>query len=244
MNHLQQVFNYSGSQVRTIVKDGEVWFVAKDVCEILDISDARKAVQRLDDDERSLIPVTDSLGRKQETFIVNEPGLYTLILGSRKSEAKQFKRWITHEVIPTIRKTGGYVANEDMFIETYLKHADEQTKLLFRATLETVRKQNEQIAAMKPKADYFDALVDRRLLTNFRDTAKELKIKPKAFIDWLLAKKYIYRDQRGKLKPYAQYVPSLFELKEWERNGRADVQTLVTPKGRETFRILLQKTAV
>ncbi|MED4990133.1 BRO family protein [Parageobacillus toebii] len=244
MNHLQQVFSYSGSQVRTIVKDGEVWFVAKDVCEILDISDARKAVQRLDEDERSLIPVTDSLGRKQETFIVNEPGLYTLILGSRKSEAKQFKRWITHEVIPTIRKTGGYVANEDMFIETYLKHADEQTKLLFRATLETVRKQNEQIAAMKPKADYFDALVDRRLLTNFRDTAKELKIKPKAFIDWLLAKKYIYRDQRGKLKPYAQYVPSLFELKEWERNGRADVQTLVTPKGRETFRILLQKTAV
>jgi phage antirepressor YoqD-like protein len=175
---------------------------------------------------------------------VNEPGLYTLILGSRKSEAKQFKRWITHEVIPTIRKTGGYVANEDMFIETYLKHADEQTKLLFRATLETVRKQNEQIAAMKPKADYFDELVDRRLLTNFRDTAKELKIKPKAFIDWLLAKKYIYRDQRGKLNPYAQYVPSLFELKEWERNGQADVQTLVTPKGRETFRILLQKTAV
>ncbi|MBW7642435.1 phage antirepressor KilAC domain-containing protein [Geobacillus thermoleovorans] len=244
MNQLQKVFIYSGSQVRTIIKDDEVWFVAKDVCEILDIADARKAVQRLDEDERSLIPVADSLGRKQETFIVNEPGLYTLILGSRKSEAKQFKRWITHEVIPTIRKTGGYVANDDLFVETYLKHADEQTKLLFRATLETVRKQNEQIAAMQPKADYFDALVDRRLLTNFRDTAKELKIKPKAFIDWLLEKKYIYRDQKGKLKPYAQYVPSLFELKEWERNGRADVQTLVTPKGRETFRILLQKAAV
>jgi len=244
MNQLQKVFIYSGSQVRTIINDDEVWFVAKDVCEILDIADARKAVQRLDEDERSLIPVTDSLGRKQETFIVNEPGLYTLILGSRKSEAKQFKRWITHEVIPTIRKTGGYVANDDVFVETYLKHADEQTKLLFRATLETVRKQNEQVAAMQPKADYFDALVDRRLLTNFRDTAKELKIKPKAFIDWLLEKKYIYRDQKGKLKPYAQYVPSLFELKEWERNGRADVQTLVTPKGRETFRILLQKAAV
>ncbi|MCG5026908.1 Bro-N domain-containing protein, partial [Anoxybacillus flavithermus] len=86
MNQLQKVFIYSGSQVRTIIKDDEVWFVAKDVCEILDIADARKAVQRLDEDERSLIPVTDSLGRKQETFIVNEPGLYTLILGSRKSE--------------------------------------------------------------------------------------------------------------------------------------------------------------
>jgi prophage antirepressor-like protein len=69
MNQLQQIFTYSGNQVRTIIKDGEVWFVAKDVCEILDISDARKAVQSLDEDERSLIPVTDSLGRKQETFM-------------------------------------------------------------------------------------------------------------------------------------------------------------------------------
>ncbi|MGG3959645.1 phage antirepressor KilAC domain-containing protein [Bhargavaea massiliensis] len=222
----------------------EVWFVAKDVCDILNHSNHKMAVSRLDEDEVNKVYLIDSLGRQQQTTVVNEAGLYSLILTSNKSEARQFKRWITHEVIPTIRKTGGYVANDDLFVETYLKHADEQTKLLFRATLETVRKQNEQIAIMQPKADYFDALVDRRLLTNFRDTAKELKVKPKAFVDWLLAKKYIYRDQKGKLKPYAQYVPSLFELKEWERNGRADVQTLVTPKGRETFRILLQKAVV
>ncbi|MBB6283802.1 MULTISPECIES: phage antirepressor KilAC domain-containing protein [Geobacillus] len=244
MNQLQKVFIYSGSQVRTIIKNDEVWFVAKDVCDILNHSNHKMAVSRLDEDEVNKVYLIDSLGRQQQTTVVNEAGLYSLILTSNKPEARQFKRWITHEVIPTIRKTGGYVANDDLFVETYLKHADEQTKLLFRATLETVRKQNEQIAAMQPKADYFDALVDRRLLTNFRDTAKELKIKPKAFIDWLLQKKYIYRDQKGKLKPYAQYVPSLFELKEWERNGRADVQTLVTPKGRETFRILLQKAAI
>ncbi|MGG3843273.1 phage antirepressor KilAC domain-containing protein [Anoxybacillus kestanbolensis] len=244
MNQLQKVFTYSGNQVRTIIKDDEVWFVAKDVCDILNHSNHKMAVSRLDEDEVNKVYLIDSLGRQQQTTVVNEAGLYSLILTSNKSEARQFKRWITHEVIPTIRKTGGYVANDDLFVETYLKHADEQTKLLFRATLETVRKQNEQIAIMQPKADYFDALVDRRLLTNFRDTAKELKVKPKAFVDWLLAKKYIYRDQKGKLKPYAQYVPSLFELKEWERNGRADVQTLVTPKGRETFRILLQKAVV
>lgn len=244
MNQLQKVFTYSGNQVRTIIKDDEVWFVAKDVCDILNHSNHKMAVSRLDEDEVNKVYLIDSLGRQQQTTVVNEAGLYSLILTSNKSEARQFKRWITHEVIPTIRKTGGYVANDDLFVETYLKHADEQTKLLFRATLETVRKQNEQIAIMQPKADYFDALVDRRLLTNFRDTAKELKVKPKAFVDWLIAKKYIYRDQKGKLKPYAQYVPSLFELKEWERNGRADVQTLVTPKGRETFRILLQKAVV
>ncbi|AKS37399.1 antirepressor [Anoxybacillus gonensis] len=244
MNQLQKVFTYSGNQVRTIIKDDEVWFVAKDVCDILNHSNHKMAVSRLDEDEVNKVYLIDSLGRQQQTTVVNEAGLYSLILTSNKPEARQFKRWITHEVIPTIRKTGGYVANDDLFVETYLKHADEQTKLLFRATLETVRKQNEQIAIMQPKADYFDALVDRRLLTNFRDTAKELKVRPKAFVDWLIDKKYIYRDQKGKLKPYAQYVPSLFELKEWERNGRADVQTLVTPKGRETFRILLQKAVV
>ncbi|KFZ41923.1 phage antirepressor KilAC domain-containing protein, partial [Anoxybacillus sp. KU2-6(11)] len=149
--------------------------------------------------------------------------------------------WIFDEVLPTIRRTGGYVANEDMFINTYLPFADDQTKLMFRGVLETVRKQNEQIAAMKPKVEYFDALVDRNLLTNFRDTAKELQVKERFFIDWLLKNKFVYRDQKNKLKPYAAYVPELFELKEWERNGRADVQTLITPKGRETFRLLLKK---
>ncbi|WP_077735657.1 BRO-N domain-containing protein [Bacillus sonorensis] len=108
MNELQKVFNYQDQQVRTVVKDGEPWFVAKDVCDVLGITDARKSVNLLDEDERNSVPVTDSLGRNQETFIINEPGLYSLILRSRKPEAKQFKRWITHEVIPTIRKTGSY----------------------------------------------------------------------------------------------------------------------------------------
>ncbi|MCY9758769.1 phage antirepressor KilAC domain-containing protein, partial [Paenibacillus alvei] len=158
-------------------------------------------------------------------------------------EAEKFESWVFDEVLPTIRKTGGYVANEDLFISTYLPHADDQTKLIFKATLETVRKANEQISVMQPKADYFDALVDRNLLTNFRDTAKEIHVKEREFINWLLERGYVYRDPKGKLKPYAQHVPALFELKEWERNGKADVQPLITPKGRETFRLLLQKAA-
>lgn len=223
MNQLQQIFQYQQHQLRTVIKDGEPWFVAKDVCDVLNHSNHKVAVTRLDEDEVSKVYLTDSLGRKQQTTIVNEAGLYSLILTSNKPEAKQFKRWVTHEVIPTIRKTGGYVANDDLFIETYLPHADEQTKMTFKATLALVRKQNEQIEVMKPKAEYFDALVDRNLLTNFRDTAKELHIKQSEFINWLLSKKYVYRDQKGKLKPYAKYVPELFQLKEWERNGKADV---------------------
>ncbi|MBB6176422.1 prophage antirepressor-like protein [Anoxybacillus tengchongensis] len=235
-----QVFNYGKTQIRTVVQNGEVLFVGKDVCDVLEIKNSRDALGRLDEDEKGVVSI-DTPGGKQQMLCVNEAGLYSLILGSRKPEAKQFKRWVTHEVLPTIRKTGGYVANEDMFINTYLPFADDQTKLMFRGVLETVRRQNEQIAAMKPKVEYFDALVDRNLLTNFRDTAKELQIKERFFIDWLLKNKFIYRDQKKKLKPYAAYVPELFELKEWERNGRADVQTLITPKGRETFRLLLQK---
>lgn len=111
--------------------------------------------------------------------------------------------------------------------------------------LEISRKQVEQLRLenkeMKPKADYFDDLVERNLLTNFRDTAKELGLTQKYFIDCLLDDGYIYRDKKGKLKPYAQYVnEKLFELKEFSsrQNNHADIQTLITPKGRETFKLL------
>lgn len=99
---------------------------------------------------------------------------------------------------------------------------------------------------MRPKAEYFDELVDRNLLTNFRDTAKELKIQEKIFIAFLIDKKYIYRDKKGQLKPYAEKNNGLFEIKEAknERTGWAGTQTLITPKGRETFRLLIKVLTV
>lgn len=102
--------------------------------------------------------------------------------------------------------------------------------------------ENERLSlensAMKPKAEYFDKLVDRNLLTNLRDTAKELKIPQNTFISLLLENKYVYRDTKQKLKPYAEHTPSLFELKDYERNGHAGIQLFVTPKGKETFRLM------
>ncbi len=234
-------FQFEGKEVRTMKgKNGEPWFVAKDICNVLEIKNTTDALKRLDSDERARF----NLGRQGETNFVNEPGLYTLILGSRKPQAKAFKRWITHEVIPSIRKTGGYVSNDDMFIDTYLPFADEQTRQLFKGTLETVRKQNEEIKRMKPKEEYFDTLVERNLLTNFRDTAKELKIKQNEFIGFLLDNGYVYRDTNNRLKPYSQYTPDLFEVKEFvnRKTKGIGVQTLITPKGRETFRLLLHKT--
>ena len=107
--------------------------------------------------------------------------------------------------------------------------------------LEALVTSEKEKQILLPKAQYFDALVDRNLLTNFRDTAKELKIKEQVFINWLLEKGYVYRDSQSKLKPYAQYVPHLFEIKESKNNKWAGTQTLITPRGRETFRLLLSQ---
>ncbi|HBS47462.1 MAG TPA: phage repressor protein/antirepressor Ant [Paenibacillus sp.] len=112
MNQLQR-FMYSNQEVRSTVIDGQPWFVAKDVCDVLEISNNRDALNRLDEDEKDVVS-TDTLGGMQNVSVVNEPGLYSLILGSRKPEAKQFKRWITHKVIPSIRKTGGYMIPQTM----------------------------------------------------------------------------------------------------------------------------------
>lgn len=230
MNELQKVFNYGENQVRTVLKDGEVWFVAKDVCEVLNIQNISQAVGRLEDDEK-LVYVMYISGQNRNVLCVNESGLYELIWNSRKEEAQEFKKWVKRDVLPSIRQTGSYSIQIPRTLPEALRayanevEAHESTRL----ALETAQ----------PKAEYFDALVERNLLTNFRDTAKELHIGQKKFINWLLENGYVYRDQKRKLKPYMKYVPEVFELKEWERNGKADVQTLVTPKGKETFRLLL-----
>jgi prophage antirepressor-like protein len=102
-----QIFSYEGNEVRTVQKDGETWWVLKDVCDVLDINNSRMVADRLDDDEKG-VSITDTLGGKQELTIVSESGLYSVILLSRKPEAKKFKRWVTHEVLPSIRKHGVY----------------------------------------------------------------------------------------------------------------------------------------
>ncbi|MGC4378302.1 phage antirepressor KilAC domain-containing protein [Fictibacillus sp. Mic-4] len=243
MNQLQRYNHSMFGELQILVKDNKEFFPATDVALILGYANPHDALSKHCKKEGVAFYEVPSNGGLQNKKFISEGNLYRLIVKSKLPSAEQFEKWVFDEVLPTIRKTGGYVANDDLFIQTYLPHADEQTKTMFKATLATVRKQNEQIAVMQPKADYFDALVDRNLLTNFRDTAKELEVGQRHLINWLLDNKYIYRDAKGKLKPYAQYVPDLFKLKEWKRNGKADVQTLITPKGKETFRLLLKKVS-
>lgn len=249
MNSLQ-IFDYKGKEVRTIEKDGEPWWVLKDVCEILHISNHKDLPKRLEDDEvgRFNLPHPQSEGKMLEMVCINESGLYNVILRSDKPEAKPFRKWITSDVLPSIRKHGAYmtpetlqkaILNPDTMIEicNALKSEQDKNKAL-QAANSALAVEN---AIAKPKADYFDELVDRNLLTNFRETAKQLGIKQREFVEFLLNKKYIYRDKRGKLMPYAQYADNgLFEIKECfnEKTEWSGTQTLITPKGRETFRLL------
>ncbi|MBT2158390.1 Bro-N domain-containing protein [Clostridioides difficile] len=110
MNKLT-IFNYEGNNVRTILKDGNPWWVLKDICSVLEIGNSRDVTSRLDSDEKG-VDIIDTPGGKQEVSIINESGLYSVILVSRKPEAKKFKRWVTHEVLPSIRRHGLYATDE------------------------------------------------------------------------------------------------------------------------------------
>lgn len=194
----------------------------------------------LDDDEKDTHTVSTP-GGNQSMIIVSEAGLYSLILKSRKPEAKQFKRWITHEVIPSIRKTGGYIGNDEMFINTYLPFADDTTRIMFRSTLETVRKQNELIKSQKKelqhKEDVIIGLVDKVTLAekrqilnrvvryrnaNFQERWKELyrQFEMKYHIGSLKERFELYNeDHKPKMKNVLDYVdrvmgkvPEMYEI--------------------------------
>lgn len=246
MNELQIFKNDEFGEIRAIDIDNVPYFVAKDICEILEIKNTSDAIKRLDNDEVTRLNLG---GLSGETNLVNEYGLYSLILGSRKKGAKDFKRWITHEVIPSIRKHGGYIAGQEQMTDEELMA---KAILMANSKISELNKKNSELQAqnselavtneiMKPKAEYFDDLVDKNLLTNFSETAKELKIKRKDFINFLLEHKYVFRNKKGKLEPYSNSRnDGLFEMKETknDKTGWKGVQTLITPKGRETFRLL------
>jgi len=177
---------------------------------------------------------------------------YRLAMKAKNETAERFQAIIADEVVPAIRKHGGYLTpakvqevltDPDTIIRlaTQLKESREKA-LKLEAINSDLTVQNQ---IYKPKAEYFDQIVDRNLLTNFRETAKQLGIKERVFVGFLLDHKYIYRDKKGKLMPYAEKNNGLFELKEAvnEKSGWGGTQTLITPKGRETFRLLMQGLA-
>lgn len=244
MNELKIFNNPDFGEVRTLSIDGEPWFVGKDVAAILGYAKPLNALAtHIDEDDSLKQGLIDSMGREQNAIFINESGLYSLVLSSKLPTAKAFKRWITHDVIPSIRKNGGYIAGQKSMTaeELMAKALLVAKKTIEEKEAELSRKQVEN-AIMAPKADYFDELVDRNLLTGIRETAKELGVKQKVFVDFLLDKKYLHRSKSGKLTPTAGKGDGLFEMKECfnEKTSWAGTQVMVTPKGRETFRLLCQ----
>jgi prophage antirepressor-like protein len=236
------VFAFENNNVRIVDKEGDVWFVAKDVCDILGYENVSQAITkncRDDISNRYTIDLPDSMGRKQSTTIISELNLNRLIMRSRKPEAEKFQDWVCGEVIPAIRKHGGYLTPQK--IEEVLLNPDTIIRLATELKKEREKRQlaEKQIEHDKPKVEYFDILVERKNNLCFRDTAKELGVPEKKFIQYLLDKNYLYRDKRNTLKPYAESIESgLFVLKEWASKDSeiAGVQTLVTVHGRDILR--------
>ena len=224
--------------VRIALINGEPWFVAVDVCKALDIVNARDAVKRLDDDEKNTVVLTDGIPGNPNKTIVNEYGLYALVLSSRKPEAKAFKRWITHEVLPIIRKTGGYMT------DTLIQRIQNDPAVIyeFADALLAERKRSmalsQELERAKPKADYFDAFVNPDDCTNIRTTAKELNIPERQFVKFLLTEKFLFRSRSGQLLPYNK--PSnkgLFIVRDYITYSFVSSQTFFTPKGKDTIRL-------
>ena len=181
-----QIFeNQVFGQVRVFVKNGEPWFVAADVCKAMEI--APTAIRRLDDDEKAALRLTQTSSngvvQNREVAAVNEPGLYTLVIGSRKLEAKFFKRWITHEVIPAIRKHGAYMT--DSVLQQVMENPEAIYTLAEQLLAEKGKNReiSRQLKMAQPKANYFDTFVNSMDCTCIRYCGKELGVPQNMFAE-------------------------------------------------------------
>lgn len=246
MNEMQ-VFNYKSFQVRTVEINNEPWFVLKDVCTVLGISNHKMTAQRLDVDEVSQTYLTDSLGRKQETTIINESGLYHVILRSDKHEAKPFRKWVTSEVLPSIRKTGGYALPKDYPAALRALADAEEQKLRLLAENQ---QQAQVIADFEPIRQYVDTILESKgamatsqIAADYGLTAQKLnKILHEGGVQrnvngqWLLYAKYM---GRGYTKSKTIQItrsdgrPDSIMQTQWTQKGRLIIHEILTARGIE-----------
>lgn len=209
MNELRIFKNKAFGQVRTLTFNNEPYFVGKDIADALQYSESHKAITRhVDEDDRTKHPITDNLGRSQDTWIINESGLYSLILSSKLQSAKKFKRWVTSEVLPTIRKHGMYATDElinnpDLLIEvaTALKEERERTKFL----ASQVDEQQRIIERQSPKVTYYDLVLQCTDLLSATEIAKDYGKSAQWLNNYLREKRIQFR-QSGRWFLYAKYA--------------------------------------
>ncbi len=192
MNTEIQTFTFRTASLRVMTDEaGEPWFVAKDVCDILELSNVGQALSRLDEDEKNSIILNDGTPGSPNKAIVSEPGIYSLVLASRKPEAREFKRWVTHEVLPSIRKHGAYMTQQTL--DKALTSPDFLIQLATR-----LKEEQEKVKALEPKAQALETFtnVEDRLLV--RDAAKILSnsgtpISEKQLREWMATNDWIYK---------------------------------------------------
>lgn len=248
MNEVKIFENEEFGLVRTAMIDGEPWFVGKDVALALGYAKPTDAARvNTDEEDRGVFEIQTPSGI-QKMLIINESGLYSLILRSQLDSAKKFKRWVISEVLPSIRKNGGYISgqetlSDDELLEKALLVAQNKIKERERV----ITKQNELIAEMKPKEVYFDTICDARLLTNFRDAGKEIGMSQSQFTGWLKENGYIYATNVGELRPTEPYRASgLFQMKSYVNcnSGYSGIRTYLTPKGVQYFKMLFESHGI
>lgn len=241
MNDIKIFENEKFGSVRVVERYGEPWFVANDVLRVLEVSNSKDALRGLDDDEKSGVDIIDPHGREQTTNCVSEAGLYSIILRSRKPEAKTFKRWITHDVIPSIRKHGVYATEEvlDKMIDspefgikllTSLKEEREKRKALENV----VEVQGNQLEEQKPLVEFANRVSNTDRLISVGEMAKLLKDKGfnvgrNKFFEYLRNNNILM----GNNVPYQRYIDAgYFQVRETSnRNGGVFLTTYVTGKG-------------
>ena len=256
-----QVFNNETfGNVRVKMINDEPWFMGRDVCKALGYVNNRKALQDHVDmeDKRDGVTSRDSIGRMQKGIVVNESGLYSLILSSKLDSAKDFKRWVTSEILPTIRKTGGYVNNDEMFINTYLPNADEQTKIMFKSSLTAIRELNgkidtlnveikkldgqvselgNKVEVMTPKAEYYDDVLQSEGLVSITTIAKDYG-KSALWMNNFLHQHKVQFKQNNTWVLYAKHSGKGYTKSKTyynEKTGRSKVTMYWTQKGREAI---------
>lgn len=233
MSELTIFKNEKFGEMRTIMKEDEIWFVGKDVAEILGYTNSRKAlIDHVDnDDKMDGVTIRDAIGREQTPIFINESGLYSLILSSKLPSAKEFKRWVTSEVLPSVRKHGAYMTPETL--EDVLLNPDMIIRLA-----QQLKAEKSKVAELQPKADYYDAVSRAEGSTSFRETTKEFGIGEREFIRWIESARLCYRNSNGKLIPYAEYCreQKWFEVKEIAygpaSHPNTTLYTKITPLGR------------
>ena len=243
MNELTIFKNEQFGEMRTVTIGEEVWFVGKDVAAILGYKDTSDAMKRHVDDEDKLTRRFTDSGQKREMYIINESGLYSLILSSKLPSAKEFKRWVTSEVLPSIRKHGAYMSPET--IERVITDPD----FIIRLANE-LKATQQKVAELQPKAAYYDAVSRAEGSTSFRETAKVSGIGEREFIRYIESARLCYRNSCGKLVPYAEYSQDekWFEVKEIAygpaNHPNTTLYTKITPLGRTKIFNKMRKAGI